>query len=153
MSSLEDAHLWFCPRCFASSDDGSWGLTCDDTYCNNCSSSGTVQLPDWAVQSIREQASWVGKRFYPHAEDHDSGDELRRLRRAMTSFPGRSAHHDDTLSDQWRVEQKRGGVTISVWVDADSAEDAIEKTKDRLPWCPEEGATMSKSSPAAMEGK
>lgn len=38
----------------------------------NCGSGGLVPMPEWAVSSIRFQASWVGKRYYPHDEDRIS---------------------------------------------------------------------------------
>jgi hypothetical protein len=56
-----DAVLLFCPRCFASSRDGSWGGKAEKDFCCNCSTIGSmVRLPLWAVESIRQQASWVG---------------------------------------------------------------------------------------------
>lgn len=79
MSDLEDV-LDFCPGCFATNEDGSWGHTCDDHYCYNCGAQGTVKLPRWAVRSIREQASWVGKRYYPHDEDREAAEEIAALR-------------------------------------------------------------------------
>lgn len=129
--------LFFCPPCFATEEEGSGGSTCDGVYCYNCGSGGTVALPRWAIVSIREQASWVGKRFYPHDEDREAHDELAALRRRMTTFPGRTARPPTDTKPKWRVEQKRGKSTVMVWVDADSEEEALEQTKDRLPWCPE----------------
>lgn len=79
MTELTDV-LAFCAGCFASSEDGSWDLTCDNQYCYNCGTVGTVQLPRWAVDSIREQASWVGKRYYPADEDKEAAEELAALR-------------------------------------------------------------------------
>lgn len=72
--------LEFCPGCFASEENGSWGCTTVNGHCMNCGSAGTIQIPRWAVDSIRRSASWVGKRYYPSAEDLDDQRELRYLR-------------------------------------------------------------------------
>ena len=64
--------MHFCVVCFASNEDGSWGCTTvpEANFCGNCSSNDClVAIPFWAVESIRQQASWVGKRYYPCDED------------------------------------------------------------------------------------
>ncbi|RNB59427.1 hypothetical protein EDM57_04605 [Brevibacillus gelatini] len=76
-----DEKITFCSACFATNEDGSWGnnggwsvqdveengLNC---YCMNCSGHGEiVVMSRRAANKIRESASWVGKRYYPHKED------------------------------------------------------------------------------------
>lgn len=70
----------FCPRCFADTRGGSWGHTANDWGCTNCGSPSTVAVPAWVVDSVRENASWVGKRYYPCQEDKDDQRELEYLR-------------------------------------------------------------------------
>lgn len=66
----ENEIILFCPRCFASSDNASWGEPIMEGHCFNCGAGGcTVKLPRWAIEMIRKSASWVGKRYYPHEED------------------------------------------------------------------------------------
>lgn len=60
----------FCCQCFASEASGSWDHVVVGSFCTNCCGNGTTfPLPKAAIESIRQQASWVGKRYYPHAED------------------------------------------------------------------------------------
>jgi len=60
----------FCVQCFASESSGSWVHVVVGSFCTNCCGNGTTMpLPKAAIESIRQQASWVGKRYYPHAED------------------------------------------------------------------------------------
>jgi hypothetical protein len=140
--------LWFCAKCFASNENGSWGGGIDvaqdekRTNCSNCGAWGcAVKIPRWAVESIREQASWVGKRYYPIDEDKARYAEIQALRALVTEFPGRSAekipedHPDDV--DQWWVHQElpHGGST-STSVKAKSAEEALKKGRLLLPYIP-----------------
>lgn len=84
-SVSEPTPILFCPRCFASEKDGSWGCTVDKNFCNNCSASGTaVPLPEWAIKTIREGASWIGRRYYPQQEDKENHEELMALRSLVT---------------------------------------------------------------------
>jgi len=103
-SGREDL-IWFCVRCFASSESGSWGGACDGDFCSNCCGSETFQLPKWAVESIRQQASWIGKRYYPHKEDVEQHEELRALRALVGPNP-----HDEARryvwSGEWSVTRK-----------------------------------------------
>lgn len=59
----------FCPCCFASETSGSWDHVVIGGYCTNCGNGSTVDLPVWAIEEIRRNASWVGKRYYPCDED------------------------------------------------------------------------------------
>jgi hypothetical protein len=132
-----DALQDFCPRCFATESDGSWGHTVMGGGCTNCGSSSTVSLPKWAVDSIREQASWVGKRYYPNKEDTEQAEELKLLRKSMTVFPGRTIEHTDL--NQFRVIQKTGkNSTIVTSVTAKDIDEAWEKAKSLLPYVPKE---------------
>jgi len=135
--SNKEGIILFCVRCFASSDNSSWGESLIDGHCFNCGAGGaTVNLPRWAVESIRQQASWVGKRYYPNQEDYDRSEEINRLRSKMTSFPGREAQLSAADDGSWMVRQKTPGRSwISIFIeDANSAEDALEKTKTKLPY-------------------
>jgi len=64
--------MHFCTMCFASERNGSWGCTTMNNYCLNCGAGGTtVEIPEWAIENIRKNASWVGKRYYPCDEDRN----------------------------------------------------------------------------------
>lgn len=146
-NNLEDI-LAFCPRCFASSEDGSWGGGPDvmngQSLCSNCGANGShVMIPRWAVNAIREQASWVGKRYYPHDEDYEHAAEIKALRDLVTVYPGRSAEkiksdHPDDI-DQWWVHQDiPGDKRIAVSVKARSAGEAMKKARLDLPYISKE---------------
>lgn len=85
--------LYFCPGCFATNEDSSGPEICDAHYCFNCGMSATVHIPRWATQSIREQASWVGKRYYPDEEDRITREELKVLRPLLP----------DHETDEWEL--------------------------------------------------
>lgn len=136
-----ERELDFCPRCFATSESGSWNHVIVSGYCMNCGNSSTVTLPLWAIESIREQASWVGKRHYPSKEDRQQCAELRALRLLVAEFPGRTAEPaggDDPF--RWWVKQSvaaaDGGGWISVMVDASSAAEALDAARAILPYVP-----------------
>lgn len=141
MSDANDI-LAFCPRCFASNEDGSWGHTAvpELDFCTNCCHGGLVRLPRWAIKSIRVQASWVGKRYYPNEEDHERAEEVRYLRSQMPDAPGRSVEPCATGEpDAWTVRQKKpDGREISLLTQAPSAAAALAKTKTDLPYYPKE---------------
>ncbi|PPB12921.1 hypothetical protein [Brevibacillus laterosporus] len=76
-----DEKITFCTKCFATNENGSWGtnggwsiqdvklkgLNC---YCINCAGHGEIiVISRRAANTIRESASWVGKRYYPNKED------------------------------------------------------------------------------------
>lgn len=125
----------FCPRCFASDLSGSWSHTVQDGYCSNCGASPSVRLPEWAVESIREQASWVGKRYYPNDEDTEMATELKELRSRMTEFPGRSIEKMEP--GLFRVTQKLNeNTTTFIVVRADTEQEAWERSKVQLPFIP-----------------
>lgn len=130
--------VWFCPRCLASEEDGSWGGSVDENFCSNCSASGSgIRVPLWAVRSIREQASWVGKRFYPHTEDGDLARERAALRDAMQTFPGRAARPIEGSPGEWWVDQYTDtGSRHSVMVTAPDEQAALAYARTRLPWFP-----------------
>lgn len=63
---MEEKQRAFCTRCFADYNK-EW---MQSNHCINCGSGGSlILLHIWAVESIRKNASWVGKRFYPDKED------------------------------------------------------------------------------------
>lgn len=133
----------FCTMCLASDTDASWGGEAMDGHCFNCGAGGcTVQIPRWAVENIRKNASWVGKRYYAHEEDHEAAKEMRALRGLATEYPGRST--EKSVDGQaWWVMQKMGdGRTVSVLIGIDkapTAAEAMEKMKLSLPYVPKGG--------------
>ena len=128
--------ICFCPRCFASEDGGSWGPGATASHCANCGAGGSaLKLPRWAVQSIREQASWVGKRYYPNQEDKDLAAEIEALRALVPVMPGRSAEPNEDGS--WSVVQKTKTSNIVVYVEATSASEALRKAHTQLPYVKE----------------
>ncbi|GAA4879295.1 hypothetical protein GCM10023310_69300 [Paenibacillus vulneris] len=79
MNSL-DSKVTFCSGCFATNEDGSWGINGWSVsqvkeyglgcYCLNCGGHGEIVIISRrAANRIRESASWVGKRYYPIEED------------------------------------------------------------------------------------
>jgi len=133
--------LNFCARCFASDDGGSWGVGTIDGHCFNCGAgwTGELKLPRWAVESIRAQASWVGRRYYPGPEDQERVAELKALRALPTSFPGRRAEEDKQEKYRWWVTQDLpGNKNVSSMFKATSAADAIEASRYSLPYVPAE---------------
>jgi hypothetical protein len=150
--------LLFCPQCFASNEDGSQGqvIASDQksvhTICYNCGlNDGAVVLPRGAIESIRKQASWVGKRYYPHAEDMDAIEERYDLLRTIKVFPGRSAKQ---VSDEkyWEVKQLLpDGSSVACYIDgavAHNAEEAIEASRRVLIYIPEEKLKGPKAADA-----
>ena len=132
--------IQFCPNCFATEHDGSWGSTVHGQWCSNCGATGTIPMPRWAVESIRSNASFVGKRYYPIDEDFEASRELKELRALQTSFPGRSAELKQSHLGEgpyWSVSQKMGRKTRYITVSADKAktpEEALEAAKCDLPY-------------------
>jgi hypothetical protein len=134
----------FCPRCFGSSDSTSWNCPTESSYCFNCGGC-PIQIPRWAVESLREQASWVGKRYYPHDEDKQTNLELKNLRVLVKKFPGRSAVRspplpDEKTTDAWWVTQILSkddpSESVSVIVHARNKKEALEKCRLTLPYIP-----------------
>ena len=128
----------FCALCFADEDSGSWGCVTipKANYCTNCSAGGSIiQIPEWAVKSIRDQASWVGKRFYPIQEDYDNQAERKALLNLVETFPGRTARLRE--DGQWEVTQRKpDGRSVQTWVKANSEVEALRHNS--LPYVPEE---------------
>lgn len=126
----------FCTRCFASDQDSSWGGVATNNYCSNCGSGGTtIRIQEWAIEDIRSNASWVGKRYYTNSEDIETQKEIKRLRSTISIFNGRSAK--PTINDPltWEVSQKlEDGNLIIVFVSAASEQAALEKAKTLLPF-------------------
>jgi hypothetical protein len=132
----DSSYQLFCTRCFASEDNSSWGGEVIQSRCFNCGAGGfVIEIPTWAIESIREQASWVGKRYYPSKEDLEAAQELKKLRATITSFNGRSAKQSSLDSSQWIVTQQLpGNSTTFVVIAASSESDALEKAKTLLPF-------------------
>lgn len=138
--------LNFCPRCFASDDGGSWGAGTVDlqgggSHCLNCGAgcSPSLQLPRWAIESIRSQASWVGRRYYPGEEDRDNHTELKALRALPKTFPGRTAEKIEKEPYTYWVKQQLGkNKSVMSTFKASSPEDAIEASRFSLPYVPAE---------------
>lgn len=134
---------WFCVRCFADDHGGSWG---DGTHpsaghCANCGAGESlVAIPPWAVASIREQASWVGKRYYPHEEDRATTRELRVLRCKLDPFscPGRTVQRWIDLAGAHLMVMQRmpGDRSVSMFPDDPSWSDeaALAWAVTRLPY-------------------
>lgn len=129
--------LWFCPFCFASEENGSWGHTVENQLCTNCGSNATVNLPRWAVASIRSSASWVGKRFYPNEEDYERQTERNALLSLVQTFPGRSVskisdHSVDGLHFYEVNQLHPAGGSTSVMVTAKNEIEAFQKSTSLL---------------------
>jgi hypothetical protein len=136
---VSDEIRQFCVRCFADDKGGSWG---DGVYgdakhgtlCANCGAGNcAIEIPEWAVKSIREQASWVGKRYYPIDEDRERSVEIRYLRGIAPPQPGITATRsdDEKHPDWWHVQCGRVGVGPIV---ASTEAEAIEKGRLSLPY-------------------
>jgi len=132
--------ILFCCLCFASEDNSSWGEPLIEGHCFNCGAgNSTFKLPRCAVESIREQASWVGKRYYPNKEDYEAAEERKRLLACVKKFPGRSIEPAMELDRdgnevrqeyRWRVKQMTpGALWSSTSVTAKTKEEAWEKAR------------------------
>lgn len=133
---MKDIICEFCTRCFASDQDSSWGGVATDNYCYNCGAGGsTIRIPEWAVDSIRTNASWVGKRYYSNPEDLEKEEELKRLRSTISVFNGRVARQMAEDPSRWEVSQKlKDNKLTMVFVSASSEQEALEKAKTTLPY-------------------
>ena len=127
----------FCAQCFASSDNSSWGEPITEAGCMNCGRGPAFVIPRWAVESIRAQASWVGKRYYPHEEDTERAEELDALRALAPDDPERTVKKSDVNPRAWEVTQPTPKGFVSVVVAADSEVEALAKGKLRLPYRPQ----------------
>jgi len=142
----------FCTRCFASDSDGSWGETVQGDHCFNCGAGGALSLPRWAVEEIRRNASWVGRHYYPNDEDRARQEEILRLRKQVTHFPGRSAAPPRLPDRSWVVLQSVPAGTVSILcpTEISSAEEALEFARTRLPYHDEESLAPTKPAPAPI---
>lgn len=120
-----DVILGFCPSCFADEESGSWEHVVIGNHCTNCGASNSIiQIPKWAVESIRRNASWVGRRYYPGEEDQEIQEERESLLNLVKTFPGRSAV--EVTPGRWEVKQKKAnGRFIISWISAQSEEEAL----------------------------
>ena len=133
-------NILFCCCCFASGDDSSWGEPVMEGHCFNCGAGGsTFWLPRYAVKSIREQASWVGKRYYPNKEDIERSEERKRLLACVEEFAGRTVEPAEELDKDgnfvrqegyWNVKQlSPDGLWSSTSVAAATEGEAWEKAR------------------------
>jgi hypothetical protein len=154
-NDVRDWTMWFmCSMCLAHDEI--------DGHCLNCGAGGTTHLvPMWFIESIRKNASWVCKRYYPNEEDMQNAGELRALRAQMATFPGRSAElvkEDERGAAYWRVKQATGDRTYTMvttpWLgEDDTAEKAVDRTKHVLPWNPSESWKPREPKPPNVEVK
>jgi hypothetical protein len=127
----------FCPACLGSGDDSSWGELISEGYCCNCGNASTIMIPRWAVKSIRQQASWVGKRYYPHEEDFEQHAELEALRALAPDDPERTVKPVEDQPGRFETKQPTEKGSLSTWVNAGSLDEAKLKAKVVLPFRPE----------------
>jgi hypothetical protein len=118
----------FCVLCFADERGGSWGAGTTGTgFCQNCSTSHSeVKIPVWAVDQIRQSASWVGKRFYPNDEDFKIASERAELLKLVSIFPGRTATKRD--DGDWDVWQELPVGSVMTIRKAATAEEAMRSS-------------------------
>lgn len=134
----------FCPQCFATSEDGSWGQTSEyidykNNYCSNCGLNGAIiQISKWAASEIRKSASWVGKRYYPDQEDKDIKRELFLLRSMTKDFPGRKVEGPDMDNFYTIIQEQSSGRKLFISGKFQSKDEAFEWAKTRLPYYTEE---------------
>jgi len=139
MAAEDDEPGVFCARCFASDRDSSWGDPAASDHCFNCGAGGcTVPIPRWAIKMIRENASWVGKRYYACPEDRELSAELRYLRSLAPPPPGRTvrrADYDGCNENDWVVKQEYpDGSSTTTTVRADCDEQARLAGQTALPY-------------------
>jgi len=148
-TKLEEEIRHFCCLCFADDKGGSWGEGTHPTagWCANCGAGGSlIAIQAWAVASIRKNGSWVCKRYYPAEEDKETLAELKALRALVTEFPGRSVQRMPPPEDEparnasqfMVIQQLGGGRSTSMWFDAATSEEALEKARPHLPYVPKE---------------
>lgn len=106
---MDQTEISFCPQCFACERSGSCDHVVVGGHCTNCGNTATVMLPAWAVDSVRKNASWVGKRFYPCQEDLDRAEELSDLYAIVEEFPGRTATRCVDSTNHYTVTQMLPG--------------------------------------------
>jgi hypothetical protein len=133
--------IFFCERCFASSDNSSWGEPILENHCCNCGAGGpSLKIPRYSVEMIRSSAFFVGSRYYPSEEAIEMFEERKRLRGLVKEFPGRTAEPPHEEGAHWSVKQEKPG---KLWVStmamaATTAEEALHETRLSLPYYDEE---------------
>jgi len=136
--------VYFCERCFGSSDNSSWGEAVEKDYCYNCGGGPSIQIPRYSVDLIRSSAFFVGSRYYPSKEATELFEERKRLRGLIKEFPGRKAEPPFEEGAHWSVRQKTPGGWVSVMArTATTAEEAIRETRLSLPYYDEESLAES----------
>lgn len=138
-----DRKVPFCCKCFADERGGSWGEGTVQGHCYNCGSGGTTAwLPIWAVDMIRENASWVGRRYYPNDEDRANAEERRDLLDTIKEFPGRTVEtQDGPLGPVTIVQQalpNRTKTLITFRPEEASEKEAWEQARYALRYVPKE---------------
>lgn len=134
---MAESTLLFCVCCFATNEDGSWGETTvgeeNSSHCLNCGAGNSCfSLPEWAVKSIRQQASWVGKRYYPHEEDKETAAELERLRVLAPEVP---RTYEELEDGNWKVTQKTEKGSMSMTFRG-TLDEVKARAKLRFPYDP-----------------
>lgn len=146
----------FCPACFADEGSGSWMHAVIRTdrggHCANCGNGSCIDIPKWAIELIRQKASWVGKRYYSHDEDRVAHLERRTLLALVKEFPGRTATRvvDDPDPLSWNVYQKMpDGRSVQTTVRAPDEETALRWS--RLTYYT--AGQLKPATPQAAEGE
>ncbi len=106
-------------------------------HCAFCGAgNSTVTLPTWAVASIWERAAEWG-RARPDREGRAIRAELQALRR-IAGVPACRGAEPTANPGEWRVYQPSDSTNtaryVSVYIEAESMADALQKSVDRLPW-------------------
>lgn len=124
---LDSGHqtVQFCAVCAADHTIVGWCVFCG-------AGSSTVTLPPWAVASIWERAAEWG-RARPDDEGKRLREELLTLRRRAGVPSCRTVKWARTM-DRWAVSQPCPNGETTVYLEAESAEEALQKSIGRLPW-------------------
>lgn len=135
----------FCAQCFADDLGGDSGMSAEPGFCMNCGGGDVIKTPRWAIDSIRRNASFVGKRSYPHQEDRERHNERLDLLALVKEFPGRTGERDINYNGDviYRVTQQlpQKGSNTQVCImhghDSCTLTDAIREASKYLPYVPE----------------
>lgn len=114
----------FCVCCFADSVwGGSWGGDVFQGGCMNCGAGGssiTLSLMD--IKQIRQQASWVGKRYYPHEEDFEKSKNYPTAYFTTELKPGQRLSDPDWINSEAERLEGDEGVVIKIYRQQDIRE-------------------------------